>query len=88
MTELSLTAQKIRAAVADLPDDYVVDRVLLERLLDKTPAERKAVEIAHRHLEDLGARLPSGVAIPMGAVSPIRSTIEAAVEEALRKGRV
>jgi len=41
-------------------------------------------DIVDRHMEDLGARLQSGVVIPEEAGKAIRGTIAAAVEEALR----
>lgn len=44
-------------------------------------------ELVSRHLEDLGARLPGGVAIPDEAEGAIRGTILAAIEEALSKAK-
>jgi len=43
-----------------------------------------AEDIADRHLEDLGARLAGGVVVPDNLYVPIRATVLAAVEEALR----
>lgn len=64
-----LTTKNIRDAIADLPDGYVVTEDLLNRLIGKTPLHRKAVEITYWHLK--------------GRASATRSTVEAAVEEAL-----
>lgn len=71
-------------------DDGAFNRTLrrLERVKARMPRKQAPVEeaadITDRHLEDLGARLAQGVVVPDELYIPIRATVLAAVEEALR----